>query len=91
MVQGFGGDLKAMALVELHETMPPDEFRLYGEHHDAILMAVRKDCLDKHLPTIRRIMQHPSLMDEFNINLRVPIIADIEVGPWSIGEKWNGD
>ena len=91
VVQGFGGDLKAMALVELHETLPEDEFRVFGEHHDAILMAVRNDCLDKHLPSIRKIMQHPSLMDEFGINLRVPILVDIEVGPWSLGEKWNGD
>lgn len=91
VVQGFGGDLKAMALVELHETLPEDEFLVFGEHHDAILMAVRNDCLDKHLPSIRRIMQHPSLMDEFGINLRVPILVDIEVGPWSLGEKWNGN
>jgi uracil-DNA glycosylase family 4 len=91
VVQGFGGDLKAMALVELHEELPLYSFRIYGEHHDAILMAVRVGYEKEHLPRIRKIMEHPKLLDEFGIKLSVPILVDIEVGPWGKGVKWNED
>lgn len=91
VVQGFGGDIKAMGLVELHETLPAEDFMIFGEHHDAILMAVRTPVLQKYLPVIKRTMEHPSLLDEFGIELQVPIVVDVEVGPWSIGEKWDGN
>lgn len=85
-VQGVIGDIKAMAMVEIHETLPHTDLRLVGEHHDAILGIVRKG--PTMIPTLRRmksIMERPSLFDDFMINLSIPLVAEIEIGPWGAG------
>jgi uracil-DNA glycosylase family 4 len=89
-VQGFIGDLKAMAMVEIHETVPREDFRLVGEHHDALLAIVRESPhMDEVLLKVRKIMRHPALLDEFGIELNVPIEADLELGPWGAGKGWK--
>lgn len=85
-VQGFGsGDLKAMAMVEIHDTFSRDDVRIKGEVHDSILMWVRTSKLKKLLPRIRAIMEAPALLEEFGINFTVPIVADFDVGRWGHG------
>lgn len=90
-VQGYIGDHKAMALVEIEETIPHDQFQLLGEHHDALLGRVRNDCIDEVLPKVRAIMRRPKLIDEFNIDLAIPIEADLELGNWGAGKTYKGD
>ena len=87
-IQGFIGDFKAMALVEIHEKMPRDRLKVVGEVHDSILMLVRKD---SHylLKQAAEIMRHPALLDEFGIDLAVPIEVDFEVGPWGAGKPFT--
>jgi uracil-DNA glycosylase family 4 len=90
-VQGFIGDLKAMAMVEIHETIPHSELRVLGEHHDAILMQIRRS--PKRIEVVRKVkqvMEHPKLLDEFGIELTIPIEAELEVGPWGAGKKLDG-
>jgi DNA polymerase-1 len=86
-VQGFIGDFKAMALVELEEKLDWDRARVVGEVHDSILFWVRTEHLEEELPKIAQIMQNPSLLKEFNIKLPVPIDVELEYGPW--GQKGN--
>ena len=89
-VQGFGsGDLKVMAMVEIHETFSSSSVRIKGEVHDSILMWVRTDKLNKLLPQVKKIMESPKLLTDFKINMTVPIIADFEVGPWGEGVSWK--
>lgn len=89
-VQGFGsGDLKAMAMVEVHETFTKDQVRIKGEVHDSILMWVRSDQVDQHLPIIKGIMESPRLLRDFEIRMTVPLIADFEVGPWGRGKTYQ--
>lgn len=88
-VQGFIGDYKAMALVELEEKLDPDRSFVVGEHHDAILFCVREDLVEEELPKIQSIMQNPELVKEFKIDLSVPIEVELEVGPWGKGVKWE--
>lgn len=89
-VQGYIGDHKAMAVVEIHETFNRDkELRIVGEVHDSILMWVRPDKLDKLLPLVGDIMRTPKLVREFGINLPVPIEAEFEVGAWGSGKTWR--
>lgn len=117
-IQGFGsGDMKAMAIVELHEkfrdpefvkslrtkdgkwfTFPtddrgrPDILRIVGEVHDSILFWVREGYEEIVLPEIKRIMERPALFEEFKIDISVPILVDIELGPWgSPTLKWEND
>ena len=89
-VQGFGsGDLKAMAMVEISETFDRDEVQIKGEVHDSILMWVRSEAMNEILPKVKAIMEQPRRLQEFGINMTVPLVADFEVGPWGQGKTWE--
>lgn len=87
-VQGDIGDWKACALIEIHETIDREQLRLQGEHHDALLGIVRNGCEDATLPKLRKIMQRPKLFDRFKINWQVPMLCDINLGPWGAGKPY---
>lgn len=87
-VQGVIGDYKAMALVEIHETMPRDRLLVVGEVHDSILMIIRKDSHEL-LKKVRKIMERPALLDELGVHLSVPMTADFEIGPWGKGTPFK--
>lgn len=86
-IQGFIGDFKAMALVELAEDLDPNRAKVVGEVHDAILFWVKTEHLKEQLPIIAGIMQNPKLVKEFKIDLPVPIDVELDYGPW--GQKGN--
>lgn len=88
-VQGTIGDWKAAAMVEIDETIDKEQFKLCAEHHDALLGQVRRGCEDEVLPKIRQIMQRPKLLQTFKINMRVPMVTDIAVGPWGAGKTYR--
>lgn len=88
-VQGSVGDMKAAALVEIHDTFPRGQLRIVGEVHDSILMWIKNTHLDIHPPLVKRIMESPRLMREWGIKLIVPIVAELEIGPWGAGKKWR--
>ena len=89
-IQGYIGDHKAMAVVEIHETFDRErELRVVGEVHDAILMWVRTEKVEALLPRVASIMRTPRLVKEFKIDLPVPIEADLTVGPWGAGKNWK--
>lgn len=84
-IQGFGsGDLKAMAMVEIHEKFP-DTVIIKGEVHDSILMWMESDLVPELVPQVKAIMEAPSLLQVFGINMTVPLVADFEIGPWGKG------
>lgn len=86
-IQGFIGDYKAAVMVEVHETVDRSDFRVVGEHHDAILGIVRTKAKKKVLPKVLAIMRKPKLLKEFNIDLGLPMEGELEVGPW--GRRGN--
>lgn len=89
-VQGWGsGDLKAMAMVEIHNKIPHDQAIIKGEVHDSILLWVKTDTLERNLPIIKAAMEKPKLLEDFGISLTVPLVADIEVGDWGLGKVWK--
>jgi len=93
-VQGFIGDLKVMGMLDIYEKIQllnPDKIRMKGEVHDSILMWVKTEYLDEILPQVKRCMEKPTWLDQFDIKLPVPIVADIEVGPWGAGKPWHGE
>lgn len=90
-IQGFGsGDLKAMAMVEIHDTFDRDTLRIKGEVHDSILFWAKRQALQETLPRIKAIMESPQLLQTFKIRFTIPLVADFEVGAWGMGEKWEG-
>jgi DNA polymerase-1 len=86
-VQSFASDMTLMAAIEIHNTISSKSCRIVGTVHDSLLIEVRKDKIMRVATKVKAIMEHPKLMDEFQVELSVPIIAEIEVGPWSKGEK----
>lgn len=89
-IQGFGsGDLKGMAMIEIHETFDRDTVRIKGEVHDSILMWIREDVYKDVVPEIKSIMESPRLLEDFKIKMTVPLVADFEIGPWGLGKKWE--
>lgn len=88
-VQGTIGDWKAAAMVEINETVDRDQFKLCGEHHDALLGLVRKGYEDDVLPRVRRILERPKLLKTFKIKMSVPMIVDVNVGPWGKGKVYR--
>ncbi len=86
-VQGFGAEFLLMALVDLDKIIDPSEVKICGTIHDALVGRVRNDVGLKWLKTIKETMENPSLMDEFGIDLCVPITADVSLGPWGLGEE----
>lgn len=91
-VQSFANEINLMAAIEFHETFSPDEFRIVGTVHDAVLAWVRKNRVKIIVPKMLQIMSHPKLFDELGIKLRVPIEAEASIGPWGKGvslEQWQ--
>lgn len=94
-VQGFIGDLKVMGMLSIYHNLQlpfkGERLRIKGEVHDSILLWVKTEHLDTMLPRIKRCMEHPEWLDMFNINLPVPIVADLEIGTWGAGKTWKGE
>jgi uracil-DNA glycosylase family 4 len=88
-VQSTIGDWKSAAMIEINSTIPKTMCKLAGEHHDALLGLVRRGHEDEVLPKVRKIMEHPKLLDTFGIRLRVPMCVDVNVGAWGAGQKYR--
>jgi len=85
-IQGFGAELKTMALIEVDEVLDPKKAKIIGEIHDSILLRVKKSAIPEVVAQILPIMRNPRLLKELGITLKVPIDADVEAGP-SLGDK----
>lgn len=98
-VQGFIGDLKAMAFVELVGTLDPAVCKVVGEVHDSILFWIRTDRLEAELKgvdmkykensvlsQILRIMESPRIMKELGVELEIPVKCELEYGDWGVGK-----
>ena len=84
-VQSFASDLNLAAGIELTRRHSPKYFRIVGAVHDALLMEVRKDKVKMVVDDVLRTMSHPEMLDHLGIELRVPIEAEVKIGPWSLG------
>lgn len=86
-VQSLDSDILLCGAIEVHNTISHDICRIVGTIHDSILMEVREDKIMEVATQVKAIMEHSKLIDEFQVELSVPIIAEVEVGPWSKGEE----
>jgi DNA polymerase-1 len=93
-VQGFIGDLKVMGMLDIYYQLQVpthgEKIRIKGEVHDAILMWIKTEHLQEMLPLVKQCMEKPTWLDNFGVKLPVPIVADLEVGPWGAGKPWKG-
>jgi DNA polymerase-1 len=90
-VQSFANELNLMAALQMRREFKHKWFRICGTVHDAVLMWVRLDKVEHVYKRGLEIMSHPDLLDEFEIEMGVPIEAEAKIGAWSTGkglDKW---
>lgn len=84
-IQSFGNELNLMAAIQLAKEYGPDVCRIVGTVHDSVLFMTRSDMTIEIHERMLEIMSAPDLLQEFEIELKVPILADGKIGPWSKG------
>ena len=81
-VQGTGSDILLSAAVEVHKRLSPYGLKICGTIHDSILGEFNAEDEGWIVDEIKAIMAHPRILDDFGIELKVSLEADIGVGPW---------
>lgn len=85
-VQSCASDLNLSAALELREKFSPEVMHIVGTVHDAILIEVRDDHVKKVAKRLLDIMKRPRLLDDFEIDIPVPVLGEVKAGPWSEGK-----
>ena len=80
-VQGSGSDLLISAATQINKELKGVAW-IGATVHDSIIGECRIEDKDYVDETIRRIMRHPKVLDDFGVTLRVPLDVDIGWGPW---------
>jgi DNA polymerase I-like protein with 3'-5' exonuclease and polymerase domains len=78
-----------MALIEMSRKHPQTYYRPVATVHDAILAYAKKPKTALVAKVTREVMQHPELLDKFEIELQIPIEAEVTIGPWGKGVKFK--
>ena len=81
-VQGTGSDILLSAAVEINKKLSPYGLTIVGSVHDSILGEFPESEKDWIVDEIRKIMIHPSLLNEFGVKLKCPLDVDVGVGKW---------
>ena len=81
-VQGTGSDLLISAATKLNHDLKDYDFKIVGTVHDSILGEFRAEDKDWIVKHIREVMLHPPILDDFGVELEVPLDIDIGIGPW---------
>lgn len=89
--QSAGSDILLSGMLEIQQTFPEDEVRVVGTVHDSILLEVKADDKEKErYNKIEYILEHPQLLKEFDVTLRVPLKIDGEsCGNITTGTGWG--
>lgn len=80
-VQGSGSDLLISAVTQINRELKGIAW-IGATVHDSIIGECRIEDKDYVDETIRRIMKHPKVLDDFGVELLVPLDVDIGWGPW---------
>ena len=91
-VQSYANDHNLMSALQLRKEYSRKYVRMCGTVHDAILLRVKNEKVEEVYTRLLEIMSSPSLLDDFGIELSVPIEADGSIGPWGAGvslKKWR--
>lgn len=80
-VQGSGSDLLISAVTQINKELKGIAW-IGATVHDSIIGECRVEDKDFVDETIRRVMKHPQVLDDFGVELRVPLDVDIGWGPW---------
>ena len=80
-VQGSGSDLLISSVTQINKELKGIAW-VGATVHDSIIGECRVEDQELVDKTIRKIMLHPKVLDDFNVVLKVPLDVDIGWGPW---------
>lgn len=80
-VQGSGSDLLISAATQINRELKGIAW-IGATVHDSIIGECHEEDREFVDATIRRIMLHPKVLDDFGVELLVPLDIDIGWGPW---------
>ena len=81
-VQGTGSDLLISAATKINHDLKKEGVKIVGTVHDSILGEFRAEDKDWVCEYIRKVMLHPPILDDFDVELEVPLDIDIGIGAW---------
>lgn len=84
-VQSCASDLMLFSMVQLDPRLDPRECAMVMTLHDGIGFECKEDKVDHYLPIIKETMETLPLKRTFGLELRVPIVADVEYA-----SHWSG-
>ena len=81
-VQGFASDLVISALADILEdgSLDKSKYKIIGSVHDAILVEADEDVAEEYAQKVKGHMENPSILEICDIEITVPLVADIEIG-----------
>lgn len=81
-VQGFASDLVISALADILEddSLDKSKYKIIGSVHDAILVEADEDVAEEYAKKVKEHMENPSILEICDIEITVPLVADIEIG-----------
>ena len=88
-IQSFASDLTLMSAIEMANTFSEDDLCIVGTVHDSILMECNPKKLHIICPKLLDIMKYPRLLKDLEIELKIPLEGEIEIGPWGAGKLWK--
>ena len=87
-VQSTGSDLLISSCVEIDAKLGKQmDLKIVGTVHDSILVDVPEDCAYQAAKEMQKIMEHPEIMDIFDVSFKVPLVADVAIGAWGKGKE----
>lgn len=87
-VQSFAGDLLNMAVVRLHAS----GLRIMAAVHDEVDLIVPDNRVAETAAKVKEIMEDVTWLEKFGINLTVPVLTEVEVGPsWGEVEEYHAN
>lgn len=81
-VQGTGSDLLISAATKINHDLKKEGVKIVGTVHDSILGEFQEEDKEWVTEYIRKVMLHPPILDDFGVELEVPLDIDIGVGAW---------
>jgi len=85
-VQGFGSQLMQCGIINMHDRLDPNRYKLVATVHDSVVCEVESTYVDEFIQIAKHCLEHPVLGNkELPICKVMPFVAETEVGP-SYGE-----
>lgn len=85
-VQSLASDINLNAFIDICNKYSNDIVRPCGTIHDAIMLEVKEEYLEQVARDLKNMMENPSMFERHNVRFSIPILSEVEIGPWGKGE-----